>query len=286
MARLMTVPLEVTAPEIDHARALKQAAGGGGSPAAPKPAGQAGDKRSRETNRRLAIQGTARPEDVRALSARIHQNSLLKVFDGPRGSALTAVLDDGSAMGAEAESVVGNLIAANPGAAYGLGGLGTTGTGAGAAGEHEGMIGGGGPLGTIGRFGRDSGSGPGYGTGVGSLHAHQVRIPDPILGVGSVRGTLDKEIIRRVVRRHLNEVKYCYQQALTRRPTLEGRLVTQFTIAPTGQVLAAVVQSSTLRELSVEACVVNAVKRWEFPAPDRGGLAMVSYPFTFAPAGE
>jgi TonB family protein len=287
MARLVTVPLEVTAPEIDHARDLKKVAGGGGSPAAPKPSGQAGDKRSRDSNHhRLAIQGTARPEDVRALAARIRQNSLLSVLDGPRRSALEAVLDDGPAMGADAESVVGNLIAANPGAAYGLGGLGTTGTGAGAAGEHEGMLGGGGPLGTIGRFGHGPGSGPGYGAGVGALHAHQIRTPDPILGDGSVRGTLDKEIIRRVVRRHLNEVKYCYQQALSRRPTLEGRLVTQFTIAPTGRVLAAVVQSSTLREVSVEACVVNAVKRWEFPAPDRGGLAMVSYPFTFAPAGD
>ena len=286
MARLMTVPLEVTAPEIDRARALQKPAGGGGSPAAAKPSGQAGDVRSRDTNRRLAIQGIARPEDVRALTARIRQNSLLAVLDGPRGSALTAVLEDGRAMGADAESVIGNLVAANAGAAYGLGGLGTTGTGAGAAGEHEGMIGGGGPLPTMGRFGHGSGSGPGYGTGVGSLHAHQPRVPDPTIGIASVRGTLDKEIIRRVVRRHLNEVKYCYQQALTRRPTLEGRLVTQFTIAATGQVLAAFVQSSTLREVSVEACVVNAVKRWEFPAPDRGGLAMVSYPFTFAPAGD
>ena len=286
IARLMLVPLEVTAPEIDHARELQKPTGGGGSPAAPKPSGQAGDKRSRDTNHRLAIQGTARPEDVRALTARIHQNSLLALFDGPRGSALAAVLDDGPAMGADAESVLGTLIAANPGAAYGPGGLGTTGTGAGAAGEHERMLGGGGPLGTIGRFGHGPGSGPHYGTGVGALHAHQPRIPDPILGDGSVRGTLDKEIIRRVVRRHLNEVKYCYQQALPRRPTLEGRLVTQFTIAPTGHVLAAFVQSSTLQATEVEACVVNAVRRWEFPAPDRGGLAMVSYPFTFAPAGD
>ena len=286
MARLMTVPLELTAPEIDQARALQKPAGGGGSPAAPKPSGQAGDKRSRDTNHRMAIQGTARPEDVRALTARIRQNSLLAVFDGPRASALAAVLDDRPAMGADAESVVGNLIAANPGAAYGPGGLGMTGTGAGAGGEHEGMLGGGGPLGTIGRFGHGPGSGPDYGTGVGSLHAHQPRVPDPIIGDASVRGTLDKEIIRRVVRRHLNEVKYCYQQALARRPTLEGRLVTQFTIAATGQVLAAFVQSSTLREVSVEACVVNAVKRWAFPAPDRGGLAMVSYPFTFTPAGD
>jgi hypothetical protein len=46
--------------------------------------------------------------------------------------------------------------------------------------------------------------------------------------------------------------------------------------------LAAVVQTSTLQAVSVEACVVNAIKRWEFPAPDRGGMSIVSYPFTFA----
>jgi hypothetical protein len=32
--------------------------------------------------------------------------------------------------------------------------------------------------------------------------------------------------------------------------------------------------------------VVNAIKRWEFPAPTGGGLAIVSYPFTFSPAGN
>jgi TonB family protein len=106
-----------------------------------------------------------------------------------------------------------------------------------------------------------------------------------IPGIVHSQGELDKEIIRRIVRRHLNEVKFCYQDALARRPSLEGRLVTQFTIAPTGRVLAAVVQSSTLQAVSVESCIVNAIKRWEFPAPDHGGMAMVSYPFTFAPAG-
>jgi hypothetical protein len=33
-------------------------------------------------------------------------------------------------------------------------------------------------------------------------------------------------------------------------------------------------------------CVANAIKRWEFPSPDKGGLAIVSYPFSFAPAGN
>ena len=82
----------------------------------------------------------------------------------------------------------------------------------------------------------------------------------------------------------MNEVKYCYDQALARQPKLDGRLVTQFTISGTGQVLASVVQSSTLRSPAVEMCVSNAIKRWQFPAPEKGGLVIVSYPFQFSPA--
>ena len=71
-----------------------------------------------------------------------------------------------------------------------------------------------------------------------------------------------------------------------RQPKLDGRVVVNFTIAGTGRVLASVVQSTTLGSPAVEMCVANAVKRWEFPAPRQGGLAIVSYPFTFSPAGN
>ncbi len=286
MARLMTVPLEVTAPEIDHARALAQAAGGSGSAAAAKPSGQAGDRRSHETSHHLTIRGTARPQDARAVAAQIHDNSLLAVLDGPRTSAFAEVLTDGLAMGADAQEIVGNLVASNAGPAFGAGGLGPSGTGRGGGGEREGTIGGGGPLGTTGRIGGHGGPDYGIGPGVGSLHTRHSRGPEVSLEGSSVRGSLDKEIIRRTVRRHLNEVRYCYETALTTHPSLVGRIVTQFTIAPTGRVLAAVIQSSSLKSPTVEMCVVNAVKRWEFPQPSGGGLAMVSYPFTFAPAGD
>ncbi len=287
LARALVVPLQITAPTIDRARDLqKTASAGGGAPAVRRPPGAAGERTSREVDRRMTVAGQARPEDVRALAARIRRNSILAMLDGPRTSALASVLDDGPALGAEADTVIGSLVAANPGAAYGLGALGAAGTGAGAAGQGEGTIGIG-TIGTLGRFGRGPGGGPGYGGGgVGALRTRHAGVPDPVIGHATVQGTLDKEIIRRIVRRHLNEVKYCYQGALPRRPTLEGRLVTQFTIAPSGRVLAAVVQSSTLKELSVESCVISAIKRWEFPAPERGGLAMVSYPFTFSPAGD
>jgi TonB family protein len=286
LSRAVIIPLEVNVPAVDSARALHEAGGSGSAPAA-KPSGQAGDRKApRDANRHMAFKGTARPQDARAVAAQIHDSTLLAVLDGPRSSALADVMTDGPAMGSEAENVVGNLIATNVGTGFGLGALGLTGTGPGGAGEHEGTVGGGGPhLGTTGRYGGQGGPDYGWGPGVGGLHNRHAGVPQALPGIASVRGNLDKEIIRRIVRRNINQVRYCYQNALVRRPGLEGRLVTQFTIAPTGQVLAAVVQSSTLKEVSVEACVVNAIKRWAFPGPSGGGLAMVSYPFTFAPAG-
>ena len=100
-----------------------------------------------------------------------------------------------------------------------------------------------------------------------------------------VRGGLDKEIVRRVVRQHLNEVRFCYEEALVRKPTLAGRVVTSFTIAPTGKVIVSALQTSSLGEPSVEACIVAATRRWLFPQPSGGGLVAVSYPFQLARAG-
>jgi TonB family protein len=162
-----------------------------------------------------------------------------------------------------------------------------SGEGGGGTGEHTLGLGG---FGTLGRYGGGvgprNGPGTGYGEPVGKLGTRRTITPDVLPGILTTQGSLDKEIIRRIVRRHLNEVKYCYDQALVRQPKLDGRIVVKFTIAGTGQVLASFVQSTTLGSAAVEMCVANAVKRWDFPAPRQGGLAIVSYPFTFSPAGS
>jgi TonB family protein len=103
-------------------------------------------------------------------------------------------------------------------------------------------------------------------------------------GAASVRGSLDKEIIRRIIRRHINEVKHCYEQELAREPRLAGRISVQFTIAETGMVVASVLQSSTMGNPRVESCVVKSVRRWEFPRPSDDGVVIVTYPFNFTPA--
>jgi outer membrane biosynthesis protein TonB len=100
-----------------------------------------------------------------------------------------------------------------------------------------------------------------------------------------VRGALDKEIIRRVIRRHINEVKFCYEKELTKNPDLYGRVMVQFTIAGTGAVVASVVQQSTMNNPSVDECIAGSVRRWEFPKPQGGGIVVVSYPFVLKSAG-
>jgi TonB family protein len=119
---------------------------------------------------------------------------------------------------------------------------------------------------TIGAGDRRSGPG-GYGDRVADLGPRKAHALELSILPVVVRGGLDKEIVRRVVRAHLNEVRYCYEEALPRQPTLAGRVVAQFTIAPTGRVLVSVLQTSSLGSPAVEACIVAATRRWQFPQP-------------------
>lgn len=97
------------------------------------------------------------------------------------------------------------------------------------------------------------------------------------------KGSLDKEIIRRVMRSHVHEIKACYDRELTNKPDLAGRITVQFTISATGQVIASVLQKSTMGEPALEACTVQAVRTWQFPKPIGGGIVIVSYPFVLTP---
>ena len=208
---------------------------------------------------------------------------ILGVLKQTEGSHIASIFGRDSALGNDASDVLGGLIGNQIGEAYGVGGLGLVGTGSGGGGTGEGTIGLG-NLGTIGKGG-GGGNGSGYGRGAGGLGGRRAHAPDVIPGQANVRGSLDKEIIRRIIRRHINEVKYCYEQELTKKPELGGRIMVQFTIAASGQVIASVLQNSTMGNARVENCTVQAVRRWEFPKPLGGGIVIVSYPFVLTPAG-
>lgn len=249
--------------------------------------GKMGKKTSKNKQGLYALKGpqdNPDPHLAKKLAEEEAKNAgILGVLKSNEGSHLASIFGRDTALGSDASNVLGGLLGSEIGEAYGVGGLGLAGTGSGGGGTGEGTIGLG-NLGTIGKGG-GGGSGSGYGRGAGGLHGRRARSPEVMPGTAAVRGSLDKEIIRRIIRRHINEVKFCYEQELVKSPELQGRIAVNFTIAATGQVVASVMQDSTLSNRRVESCVVAAVRRWEFPKPNGGGIVIVTYPFVFNPAG-
>lgn len=94
-----------------------------------------------------------------------------------------------------------------------------------------------------------------------------------------VSGSLDRDVIRRVVQAHAAEVRACYERALAKNPELRGRSVVKFTIDGTGKVSTA---TATGFDRGVDDCLARRVKTWEFPRPNGGAAVAVTYPFTFA----
>ncbi len=188
-----------------------------------------------------------------------------------------------TALGADPMSALGALMGDQIGGNFGFGGLGLRGTGRGGGGTGEGTIGLG-NLGTIGH-GAGTGSGSGYGSGAGGFRGRSASVPRIRTGEADVRGSLSREVIRRVIRRHINEVRFCYEQELAQRPDLAGRVTVSFIISATGAVQTASVANTTLNNARVEGCVAQAVRRWTFPAPDGGGAVLVNYPFVLDSQG-
>jgi TonB family protein len=109
-------------------------------------------------------------------------------------------------------------------------------------------------------------------------HQPQIVPRDPV-----IVGGIDKEVVRRVIRGHLAEVRYCYERALQGHPGLAGRVETRFVIGSAGAVLDARALESTVADPAVAACVVEHIRRWTFPPLAGEGTVSITYPFLFRP---
>lgn len=97
-----------------------------------------------------------------------------------------------------------------------------------------------------------------------------------------VEGALSKDIIRRIVKAHINEVRYCYNEGLQGDPELAGRVAVSFTIGGSdGKVSRSEAESDM--EGEVPECIAKAVGRWMFPKPADGEDVQVTYPFVLEP---
>lgn len=179
-----------------------------------------------------------------------------------------------SALNSDLAGGIGGLIGAK-GTQIGSGGLGSRGSGLGGGGTAAG-------LGGLGTQGRGSGR-SGYGSGGGSFGEKGEGGIGRIGGDPIILGALDKSLIDAVIKRHMNQIRYCYQRELNRDPSLGGKIVVKFVIARDGSVSKAETKTSTMGAPSVESCINQRFMRFQFPEPRGGGIVIVSYPFIFAP---
>lgn len=216
---------------------------------------------------------------------------------GPR--ALMQALLAGSSLGEEAESTLGALTAAPAGADSGQGSAGLAGSGRAAQGEESVQSAG---LGRTegsaagqrlsprsdGSFGLH-GSGPGGsclppgcdgiglgikgygGRGAGVALRHVVKDDIDLVMCGGrmcapERSGTYREGIRRVIKQHLNEIRFCYERGLLQDPALTGRVVIRFRFNPAGLVTESTLAETTLPGREVGTCITEAFRRWLFPA--------------------
>jgi hypothetical protein len=247
--------------------------------------GEMGDRQAPKTTKRSGISGRPdnltphmKKEDLKTMAESGGIFALLSARKMP-----TSPFGLDTASGFDPEDALGALTGDEIGANLGYGGLALRGTGRGGGGDGRNTIG----VGSLGRIawtrlrGRCTGAHCDFfgsasrnfskrrGSGV------RVRSTDV-----AVKGALSKETIRRIVRRHLNEIKFCYEKGLRKRPDLSGRVSVRFLIEPTGGVKTAAVASSTTNDFSVDQCIAHTVSRMTFPMPKESGIVIVTYPFT------
>jgi hypothetical protein len=263
-----SIPITIIPPAPPPAPVLARGPTGG----APRPQGGGAGSPTRHPTpvRRTPRTRTSAPEDIGT-------RGVLGVLLAYRGDSLAALFSDDDKL------TPGPITGLVDGSGTGIGGsgigLGVRGTGAGPAS---------GPLHGIGpdRLATCDANCQIAAGKTATLRPHKIVEVRVETHDTKIQGGLDRDIVRRIIRQHLNEVKYCYEQELVRKPSLGGRIAVQFAIGPNGKVMTSAMQSSTMGNAPVENCIVQAVRRWDFPTPSGGGMTIVSYPFVLVPAGS
>ncbi|MGZ5278319.1 MAG: AgmX/PglI C-terminal domain-containing protein [Pseudobdellovibrionaceae bacterium] len=98
---------------------------------------------------------------------------------------------------------------------------------------------------------------------------------------GEIVGGLDRDIIAQYIKSQLGQILYCYERQLSATPDLYGKVAIKFTISGSGGVETQRIGDSTLKNATVEGCILQRVAKWKFPAPEGGTKVLVTYPFLF-----
>jgi len=126
-----------------------------------------------------------------------------------------------------------------------------------------------------------SGGGPGGGDG---KTVTAIGNPFNVSGSGVAHRLRSQAEIDRVIRQHLEGIRFLYERHLRTNPNLQGRVTLRFTIAADGTVTGCEMVSSTLANAEFQSEMIKRIRLWRFPTiGESSGSVSVVYPFTFLP---
>jgi TonB family protein len=100
---------------------------------------------------------------------------------------------------------------------------------------------------------------------------------------GDGKASRSIEEIRLVFERNKGAIYAIYSRALREDPTLQGKIVLELKIAPSGQVLECKIVSSELKDTELERKLLARIRQLDFGAKDVA-LMVVTYPIDFLPS--
>ncbi|HZZ84936.1 MAG TPA: AgmX/PglI C-terminal domain-containing protein [Anaeromyxobacteraceae bacterium] len=238
--------------------------------------GQMGKKDAPRTEGRSA----PRAVDLRSRE-QVRNLGLLAAVRGRNGQAGLSTIFGQGGLGGDIHGAIGNLFGPVVGDSRGVGGLGLKGTGTGGGGAGD-TIG----IGAVGTKGRGGGL-AGYGDGVGGLGKKGERDVTIATADARVLGAVDAELVRKVIRDHASQIRYCYEQQLAVDHRLAGKVSVRWQIGPDGRAshLAVDGGETTLANPAVHECMMSRIASWEFPKPKGGGIAVIKYPWILRSSG-
>ena len=134
----------------------------------------------------------------------------------------------------------------------------------------------------------------GLAAGSGSLNGiRTTQVKDPSLGTGgqpatraggSGKASRGAEEIALVFTKNKGAIDAMYARALRDNPALQGKVVIEMTIAPSGEITAARILSSDLKDPEFEAKLLARIRLFRFDAKDVAALTATK-PIDFFPAG-
>ena len=109
------------------------------------------------------------------------------------------------------------------------------------------------------------------------MTAYEVPVPKVVMG------SMDPELLRRLLREHMPQFRHCYQQELLGNDRAEGKIDLKFRIIGKGRIKNVAVLGRQFKfSSSGKKCMKNVLALIDFPAPKGGGVVDIKQPLNFS----